>query len=161
MKKVNYGRLLKEQGKMDDALEILENILFSEYSTLNFAVSMMMGIALEQSDTDYAEYLADRSKELAKTFEMGKYYECSSKLNIVCAQKDIKGTFDVVSHLLDSIDSMYDFRKSKLYRHKHFKDIDSSYFESIKENLLEGCRTDEEYEYMKGYEPWENLIQPK
>lgn len=159
MKKVNYGRLFKEQGKMDEALEILESLIFSEYSTLNFAISLMIGIALEQNDADYAEYLTDKTKALAHTFEMGKYHEYSSRLNIVCAKKDIEGTFDVVSHLLDSVDSIYDFSKSKLYRHKHFKDVDSPYYEAIKENLLESCRADEEYKYMKGYEPWEALIQ--
>lgn len=35
MKKVNYGRLLKEQGKLDEALETLESIMFTEYGTLN------------------------------------------------------------------------------------------------------------------------------
>ena len=46
-------------------------------------------------------------------------------------------TFDVISHLSDSVDSIYDFSKAKLYRYRHFRDSDSSYFETIKENLLE------------------------
>ena len=159
MKKVNYGRLLKEQGKLDEALETLESIMFTEYGTLNFVISLMMDIALEQNNTDYAEYLSDKAKALAHTFEMGKYHEYSSTLNIVCAKKDIEETFDIVSHLLDSVESIYDFSKAKLYSHKRFKDIDSSYYEAIKDKLLESCRTDEGYEYMKGYEPWEALIQ--
>ena len=51
----------------------------------------------------------------------------------MCAKKVLKGTFDAVSHLLGSVDSIYDFGKSNLYRHKHFKDIDNPYYEAIKE----------------------------
>ena len=52
----------------------------------------------------------------------------------------------------------YDFQKSKLYRHKKFKKTDDSYLQVIKEKLLEGFRDEDDFSFMKGYEPWENLI---
>ena len=53
---------------------------------------------------------------------------------------------------------MYDFRKSELYKHMKFRDIDEAILDSAKEKLLEGFRNEEEFGYMAGYEPWEKLI---
>lgn len=158
MKKVYWGRLYKEQGKIEDAYEMFENVIFSEYSTLNFAFSLMAGLALEEDDNAYARFLAEKMGALSRIFDMGKYNEYSSMLNIVCAEKNIEGTFKVVEQLLENVDSICDFQKSKLYRHKKFRNADSSYFQEIKEKLLEGFRDEDDFSFMKGYEPWENLI---
>ena len=53
---------------------------------------------------------------------------------------------------------MYDFRKSGLYKHMKFRDIDEAILDGVKEKLLEGFRNGEEFGYMAGYEPWEKLI---
>lgn len=79
-------------------------------------------------------------------------------LDIVCAGKDVEGTYKVVKHLLDNVGTMYDFRKSGLYKHMKFRDIDEAILDGVKEKLLEGCRNEEEFGYMAGYEPWEKLI---
>ena len=158
MKKVYWGRLYKEQGKIEDAYEMFENVIFSEYSTLNFAFSLIAGLALEEDDNAYASFLAEKMGALSRIFDMGKYNEYSSMLNIVCAEKNIEGTFKVVEQLLENVDSICDFQKSKLYRHKKFRNADSSYFQEIKEKLLEGFRDEDDFSFMKGYEPWENLI---
>ena len=82
-------------------------------------------------------------------FDMGKYNEYAPMLNIVCAQKDVEGTYQVVEQLLESVDSLYGFSRSKLYRHKKFKDTDGSYLQVIKEKLLEGFRNEEDLSFMK------------
>ena len=79
-------------------------------------------------------------------------------LDIVCAGKDVEGTYKVVKHLLDNVGTMYDFRKSGLYKHMKFRDIDEAILDGVKEKLLEGFRNEEEFGYMTGYEPWEKLI---
>ena len=79
-------------------------------------------------------------------------------LDIVCAGKDVEGTYKMVKHLLDNVGTMYDFRKSSLYKHMKFRDIDEAILDGVKEKLLEGFRNEEEFGYMTGYEPWEKLI---
>lgn len=79
-------------------------------------------------------------------------------LDIVCAGKDVEGTYKVVKLLIDNVGTMYDFRKSGLYKHMKFRDIDEAILDSVKEKLLEGFRNEEEFGYMAGYEPWEKLI---
>ena len=53
-------------------------------------------------------------------------------LDIVCAGKDVEGTYKVVKHLLDNMGTMYDFRKSGLYKHMKFRDIDKAILDGVK-----------------------------
>lgn len=138
--------------------EKYENIIFSGFSTLNFVLSTMAGLALRENDIGYARFLPGKVQAVAHTLEMGKYNEYSPMLDIVCAGKDVEGTYKVVKHFLDNVGTMYDFRKSGLYKHMKFRDIDEAILDGVKEKLLEGFRNEEEFGYMAGYEPWEKLI---
>lgn len=61
MKKVNWGRLYMEQGKTEEAYEKLENAVFSEYTTLNLAFSIMTAKALKEKNGAYARFLAGKN----------------------------------------------------------------------------------------------------
>ena len=111
-----------------------------------------------ENDIGYARFLSGKVQAVAHTLEMGKYNEYSPMLDIVCAEKDVEGTYKVVKHLLDNVGTMYDFRKSELYKHMKFRDIDEAILDSAKEKLLEGFRDEEEFDYMAGDELWEKLI---
>ena len=158
MKKIYWGRLYKEQGKIEEAYDMFENVLFSEYHTLNFAFSFMTGMALEENDIENARFLAEKTGTLSGVFDMGKYNECSAMLDVVCSEKNVQGTYRVVEQLLQNVDSLCDFQKSKLFQHMKFKNLDSSFAEGIKEKLLDGFRDEESFGYMKGFEAWERLI---
>ena len=158
MKSYYQGRLLQKQGKIKEAYEKYENVIFSGFSTLNFVLSTMAGLALRENDIGYARFLSGKVQAVAHTLEMGKYNEYSPMLDIVCAEKDVEGTYKVVKHLLDNVSTMYDFRKSELYKHMKFRDIDEAILDSAKEKILEGFRDEEEFDYMAGDELWEKLI---
>ena len=143
---------------MRKTYEKYENVIFYGFSTLNFVLSTMAGLALRENDIGYARFLSGKVQAVAHTLEMGKYNEYSPMLDIVCAGKDVEGTYKVVKHLLDNVGTMYDFRKSGLYKHMKFRDIDEAILDGVKEKLLEGFRNEEEFGYMTGYEPWEKLI---
>lgn len=158
MKSIYLGRLYKEQGDKENAYKTFESILFSEYQILNFTFSSMMVMALEENDIQDARYLAEKMGKMANVFEMGKYHECASMLEVVCAEKNIAETYHVVEQLLKSVDSLCDFPKSRLFRHMTFSEPESSFVENLKEKLLEGFRDEETFGYMKGNEDWETLI---
>lgn len=157
MKKFYQGRLYQEQGKIEEAYEKYENVIFSGFSTLNLVLSMMAGLALQEDDIGYARFLSEKVQSISHILEMGKYNEYSPMLDLVCAGKDVEGTYKVVKQLLENVDTMYDFRKSQLYKHMKFRDVDETMFENIKEKLMEGFRTGEEFGYMAGYKPWEEI----
>ena len=41
----------------------------------------------------------------ANAFDMGKYHECAAMLNVVVAEKDVEGTFQVAKQLLENVDT--------------------------------------------------------
>ena len=67
-------------------------------------VATHLAIALQRSSHNLLGIVGrnyDKAKALAHTFEMGKYHEYSSKLNIVCAKKDIEETLALIKDLDD------------------------------------------------------------
>ena len=133
--------------------EDLENKKFKE----RLEVSIK---ALEEGDNRKARYFAEKLGAIAGIFEMGKYHECSSMLDVVCAEKNTMETYRVVEQLLKSTDSLCDFEKSELFRHMKFSKPKSSFAEDLKQKLLEGFRDEESFGYMKGNIAWEELIRP-
>ena len=58
--------------------------------------------------------------------------------------------------ILDSVDSIGDFTKSKLYQHMLLKSIAPDVSAGIKQELLKSLG-DETFSYMQGNEDWERL----
>lgn len=158
MKKIYQGRLYMERGDIENAYKTFENILFSEYQTLRFTFSLMTGLALEEGDMKTARLLAEKTGAIAGIFDMGRYNECSAMLDVVCAEKDVEQTYQVVKQLLNSVDSLFDVQKSRLYQHLEFKKPESSFSENLRGKLLEGFRDEKDFGYMKGHEEWEKMI---
>lgn len=158
MKKIYQGRLYQAQGDRGNAYETFENVLFSVYQTLNYTFTLMTELAVEEGDFEKAHYYAEKMGAAAALFEMGRYNECSTMLNVVCAEKNIEETYRVAKQLLESIDSLCDFQKSGLYRHMKFTKPDRSFVEGYQEKLWDLFRDEESFGYMKGYADWEALI---
>lgn len=142
---------------------------------LDISLDTLLSFHEKLSDTEIEEIIRKMDKMFSeegyeKTYEWAlrlikEYPNCNMliwqaapMLDIVCAGKDVEGTYKVVKHLLDNVGTMYDFRKSGLYKHMKFRDIDEAILDGVKEKLLEGFRNEEEFGYMAGYEPWEKLI---
>ena len=161
MKKIYQGRLYKEQGDKENAYKTFEDIVLSAYHTLNFAFSLMTGLALEEGDIQEARYLAEKMGAIADIFEMGKYHECVSMLDVVCAEKNVEETYHIVEQLLTSVDSLCDFQKSRLFQHMKFNEQENSYVKGLKEKLLDCFRDEESFGYMKGNTAWKELVNDK
>ena len=158
MKKLKLGQLYMEQEKTEEAYEKLENIILSEYTTLNLAFGMMITKALDKKDHKSARFLAEKMCALAGVFEMGKYNECATMFNVVVAEQNVEGTFNVVKQLLENVDTICNFQKSRLYKHIKFQDAENPYVEEMKKELIAGFQNEEDFAYMKGYKPWKKLL---
>ena len=159
VKKLNRGRWHMEQGEAENAYKLFEEVIFTEYNRSSLALAYMVGMALEKMDYEKARYYAKKQGEIACAFEMGIYQQCSPMLEIVCAQKDVKGTCQIVEQLLNHVESLYDFTKAELYEHMTFRKPDETYVKEVRESLLEGFRDEETFGYMKGCKEWEQLIE--
>ena len=118
----------------------------------------MITKALDKKDHKSARFLAEKMCALAGVFEMGKYNECATMFNVVVAEQNVEDTFKVVKQLLENVDTICDFQKSRLYKHIKFQDVENPYDEEMKKELIAGFQNEEDFAYMKGYKPWKKLL---
>ncbi len=88
---------------------------------MNLAFGMMITKALDNKDHKSARFLAEKMYALAGIFEMGKYNECATMFNVVVAEQNVEDTFKVIKQLLENVDTICDFQKSRLYKHIKFQ----------------------------------------
>lgn len=138
--------LLERQGRIEEAHKWYEQILFSGYSDISWALNGSFGLALKEGDVKQAEFLMQKQKEIVRAMEMGAYMEVSADLPLAVYQKDKEKTLQVLEAIAENVATVTDFKKSKLYRHMNFS---KSGAENIKWMLAKSLDKDEDLEFLK------------
>lgn len=111
---------------------------------------------MEDGDHEMTKKLVEVSSSAASTFEMGKYQEVCFGLDVAVWEKDVAWTAQFMHEILNGIDTIGDFAKSKLFRHMVLKTVKPEFSEGLRQKLLEFLG-DESFRYMQGNEYWEKL----
>lgn len=143
-------------GKRTEAYRAYEELIFSAYQHIQMTLNDLRILYMEDDDHEMARKLVEVSSSAASTFEMGKYNEICFGLDVAAWEKDIEWTAQLMQEILDSIGTIGDFTKSKLYQHMALKTVDSNFSASLKRELLKSLE-DESFNYMQGNEDWEKL----
>ena len=143
-------------GKRTEAYRAYEELIFSAYQHIQMTLNDLRILYMEDDDHEMARKLVEVSSSAASTFEMGKYNEICFGLDVAAWEKDIEWTAQLIQEILDSIGTIGDFTKSKLYQHMALKTVDSNFSASLKRELLKSLE-DESFHYMQGNEYWEKL----
>ncbi len=143
-------------GKRTEAYRTYEELIFSAYQHIQMILNDLRILYMEDDDHEMARKLVEVSSSAASTFEMGKYNEICFGLDVAAWEKDIEWTAQLIQEILDSIGTIGDFTKSKLYQHMALKTVDSNFSASLKRELLKSLE-DESFHYMQGNEDWEKL----
>lgn len=143
-------------GKRTEAYRAYEELIFSAYQHIQMTLNDLRILYMEDDDHEIARKLVEVSSSAASTFEMGKYNEICFGLDVAAWEKDIEWTAQLMQEILDSIGTIGNFTKSKLYQHMALKTVDSNFSASLKRELLKSLE-DESFNYMQGNEDWEKL----
>ncbi len=143
-------------GKRTEAYRAYEELIFSAYQHIQMTLNDLRILYMEDDDHEMARKLVEVSSSVASTFEMGKYNEICFGLDVAAWEKDIEWTAQLMQEILDSIGTIGNFTKSKLYQHMALKTVDSNFSASLKRELLKSLE-DESFNYMQGNEDWEKL----
>lgn len=143
-------------GKRTEAYRAYEELIFSAYQHIQMTLNDLRILYMEDDDHEMARKLVEVSSSAASTFEMGKYNEICFGLDVAAWEKDIEWTAQLMQEILDSIGTIGNFTKSKLYQHMALKTVDSNFSASLKRELLKSLE-DESFNYMQGNEDWEKL----
>lgn len=157
-RKRKQAQIYAETDRIGEAYKAYEELLFSDFQRASMELHGMYMLALQDEDRKRAHMLVDKQKELAKCFEMGKYYEVSSGLELATLEKDADTVIGVVEEMLSCVKQIGSFRKSPLYEHMEFKEVREEFIAEIKENLLKCFRDEESYGFLKDDERWQQLV---
>lgn len=157
-RKRKQAQIYAETGRIREAYKAYEELLFSDFQRSSMELHGMYMLAMQNNDKKRAHWLVDKQKELARCFEMGKYYEISSKLDIATVEKDADSVIAVMEEMLSSVEQIGDFRKSMLYEHLDFKEVTEDFISNVKENLKKCFRDEESYGFLRDNKRWQNLV---
>lgn len=143
-------------GKRTEAYRAYEELIFSAYQHIQMTLNDLRILYMEDNNHEMARKLVEVSSSAASTFEMGKYNEVCYGLDVAAWEKDIVWTAQLMQEILDSIGTIGDFTKSKIYQHMTLKTVDSNFSAGLKRKLLKSLG-DEPFNYMQGNEDWEKL----
>ena len=143
-------------GNRKEAYRAYEELIFSGYQHIQSTLNDLRILYMEDNDHEMVKKLDGVSSSAASTFEMGKYNEICAGLDVAVWEKDVAGTVHLIQDILDNIETIGDFVKSKLYQHMTLKAFEPEFSESLKQEFLKSLE-DESYNYMQGNEYWEKL----
>lgn len=143
-------------GKRTEAYRAYEELVFSGYQQIQMTLNDLRILYMEDGNHEMVKKLVEVSSSVASTFEMGKYHEVCFGLDVAAWEKDTAWTAQLMQEILDSIGTIGDFTKSKLYQHMTLKIVDPNFSVGLKQELLESLE-DESFNYMQGNEDWEKL----
>lgn len=143
-------------GKRAEAYRACEELIFAGYQHIQMILNDLRILYMEDGNHEMAKKLVEVSSSAASTFEMGKYNEVCFGLEVAAWEKDAAWTAQLMQDILDGIETIGDFAKSRLYQHMELKTVGPEFSAGFKQKLLESFR-DESFHYMQGNEYWEKL----
>lgn len=152
------ARIYERTNRIKEAYKTYEEILFSEYNILNQVFSSLCMLSIKENNKGQAEKWTNKLSSLAALFDMGDYNQESCKLDLAVYKKDIKETLSIAKAMLNSFRQMACYNKSFMYSYMEFKQVDPSFYDKVKEILLNNFRDKDTFGYMEGNVEWENLI---
>lgn len=157
-RKRKQAQIYSKTGQVQKAYKAYEELLFSDYQRVSLELHGMYQLALENNDWKRAHKLVEKQVELAKCFEMGKYYEISAPLELATLEQDADTVLAIMRELLSSIEQIGAFRNSSLYEHLELQEIKEEFLAELKMNLINSFRSDESYGFLRGDERWQELV---
>ena len=143
-------------GKRTEAYRAYEELIYVGYQHIQMTLNDLRILYMEDEDHEMARKLVKVSSSAASAFEMGKYNEVCFGLDVAVWEKDAAWTARIMREILDSVDTIGDFTKSKLYQHMALKAVEPDFSAGIKRELLRSLG-DETFSYMRGNKDWETL----
>jgi len=156
-RKRKQAEVYSKTNQIDKAYKTYEELLFSYYGMISITIHGIYMLAINENNLKKVHMLADKQKEFAKCFEMGKYYEVSSQLEIATLEKDADTIITTMREMLASIEQIHSFCQSPLYEHMKFQEVKTEFIKELKENLFKCFCDEESYGFLKEDKRWQEF----
>ncbi|MCC9296003.1 transcriptional regulator [Clostridium sp. WLY-B-L2] len=120
-KKIQQALLFESSGKIEEAYDVYEEILLNNAHEALGAFSLIISLLLKENKFTEAEECTGRAKKLVEVFDLGAYRKYTLDLSLAREKQDKEKAIRVITNMVNEADSMNNFMKSKLYRHRKLK----------------------------------------
>ena len=152
-------KLLRSCGKSEEAIKLEEEKLFSAVNEVQNILMVMLELALEQGETEDAEYFAEVSKQAAKLFDLWEYYSYAAHFQLYFSQKNKVKCLKILLPMMKSLTKSWEINQSPLYRHIKTKKIEKGFGLKLRKALIQGIFEDEEASFLKKEKEVEKLLE--
>lgn len=156
-RKRKQAQIYAETGRIQEAYKAYEELLFADYQRSSMELQGMYKLALQSEDRQSAHRLAEKQKELARCFEMGKYHAILSGLELAVLEQDADAAVAIMEEMLACVEQIGDFKKAPLYAHMAFKELGADSSEELRKNLLKCFREEDCFGFLKNDKRWQRL----
>lgn len=157
-RKRKQALIYSENDRISEAYKAYEELLFSGYQMSSMVFYSLFMLALKENDMEKAHFLVEKHSALARTFEMGQYQEASCRLELATMEKDKEAVVEIMKQMLDGVDDITAFGKTRLYEHMTFKEVSKDFQEELRDNLLKAFRDEDSYGFLKDDQRWQELV---
>ena len=103
-RKRKQAELYQKTGRIKEAYNASEELLFSNYQMASMTLHNLYMLAMQEHNLEKAHYVIEKQEQLAATFDMGKYYEVSCKLDLATYEKDANTVINTMQEMIAYID---------------------------------------------------------
>ena len=148
-KKRKQAQIYSAANQIRKAYQVYEELLFADYQMINATLQGLYLLALQENNFEKAHLFADKQSEAARCFDMGRYHEAASQLEIATLEKDADTVLSIMEEMLGSVNDINSFTKSPLYEHMKFKDVNEDFLNELKNNLRQCFQDEETYGFLR------------
>ena len=158
-RKRKQAQIYAKTGRIQDACRTYEEILYAEYMVLSGVFYGLLALAMEEQDMERAHMLVEKQGELARLFEMGRYYEIVCGLELAAEEKDKEKALEIMEEMCAGVEEISSMQQTPLYAHMTFREAREDFLTEMKENLKKGFREDECFAFLKEELRYKKLLE--
>ncbi|KHD36626.1 transcriptional regulator [Clostridium acetobutylicum] len=117
-KKIQQLLLLESSGEFDKAYGACEEVLLYNAQESLGAMVLIIRMLLKENKFSEAEEYTQRAKKLVEVFDLGEYSKYTLELSLIKEKRDKEKAVELIRNMIDNADSMNNFMRSKLYKHR-------------------------------------------
>lgn len=150
--------LYLKQGKEEEGLRLLEEMLLTKGTQAHNSIITMLQAALTQKEMDRARFYATKLTQITQAFEMGTYSCYAGLLMIAIEEKNIEETLYSMEKMLESFEEPWGIETSSLYQRLLRKGKKEDQRMDWPALFIKSFRAEEELDFLKENPRYQQLL---
>ena len=146
-KQLTQAILFEKQSRIEEALEVYENIIYKNANGVSSILHMISHILCQEEKFEQAERYANLARDISILLELGDYNAYTSKFMLAVKMQDKEVTIEMLERMINGCETIYSYQNSFLYSHMHFNKTVNT--DTITNMLKNSLKTSEELDFIR------------